>query len=619
MKAKRSLFRLLCLPLLGLLLLPTSSQAIQPQPPETPRIMELLPPQTYGKPGGTIRMLMAKSKDIRMMNVYGYARLVGYDRNFELMPDILLAYENEDDRVFTFHLRPGHRWSDGVPFTAEDFRFYWEDVALNKELSPFGPSKSLQVDSEPPLVEVVDELTIRYSWSTPNPHFLPLLAGPRALAIYLPAHYMRQFHKQYAEPDRLLALQKEAKKRNWVALFKSRAHPYKMDNPELPTLQPWYNSTKPPADRFVFLRNPFYHRVDAKGTQLPYIDEIVVNIVGSSLIAAKTRAGESDLQGRYIRLDNYTFLKEGETQNNYQVRFWKAARGSQFAFYPNLNANDDQWRTLNRDARFRRALSLAINRHEINQVVYYGLASEGGNTLLPESSLFQQDFMEAWNQYDPEQASALLDDIGLIERDDRGIRLLPDGRPMEIIVNTAGEETEETDVLQLVHDHWMDVGIKLHIRPSQREVFRSRVFSGDSIMSVWKGLDNALATSDMSPWELAPYSQQQLQWPMWGDYYETGKGSPPDLLPAVRLRTLVETWEHSRSRQQRWDVWQEMLRIYSNQVFSIGTVTGIMQPIVVSNRLKNVPNQGWYSWEPGSYFGVYNPDTFWVQDAGGRQ
>ncbi|RRJ84753.1 ABC transporter substrate-binding protein [Aestuariirhabdus litorea] len=617
MKARWALTGLLLYSLLGLLSAPL--KAIQPQPPDSPRVMELLPPQTLGKSGGSIHMLMAKSKDIRMMNVYGYARLVGYDRNFELIPDILLAYENEDDRIFTFHLRPGHRWSDGVPFTSEDFRFYWEDVALNEELSPFGPPQSMMVDGEPPVLEVIDELTLRYSWSSPNPNFLPQLAGPRALDLYLPAHYMRQFHARYAEPERLQDRQEKASKRNWVALLKSRAHLYQMDNPELPTLQPWYNSTPAPADRFVFLRNPFFHRVDARGTQLPYIDEVVINIVGSSLIAAKARAGESDLQGRYIRLDNYTFLKQGEQSGGYQVRFWKAARGSQFAIYPNLNAKDDQWRTLNRDVRFRRALSLAINRHEINQVVYYGLAEEGGNTLLPESTLFQEDFMKAWNQYDPRQANDLLDELGLLERDARGIRLLPDGRPMEVVVHTAGEETEETDVLQLVHDHWMEVGIKLHIRPSQREVFRNRVFSGEAIMSVWKGLDNALATSDMSPWELAPYSQQQLQWPMWGNYYETGKGDPPDLLPAKRLRTLVETWESSRNRQQRWDIWQEMLRIYSNQVFSIGTVTGIMQPIVVSNRLRNVPVQGWYSWEPGSYFGIYNPDTFWLRDAEGAR
>ncbi|MCL6414844.1 ABC transporter substrate-binding protein [Aestuariirhabdus sp. Z084] len=594
------------------MLISVDTFAIEPQPPEQPRIMELLPPQTYGKQGGSLRVLMAKSKDIRMLNVYGYARLVGYDQNFELVPDILLSYENEDDRIFTLHLRPGHRWSDGVLFTSEDFRFYWEDVALNKDLSPYGPPKALQVDGEFPTVEIVDELTIRFTWSTPNPHFLPLLAAPRALSIYFPAHYMRQFHNKYVDADRLESLRKQAKKRNWVALFKSKDNVYRMDNPDLPTLQPWYNTTFKPADRFVFLRNPFFHRVDARGTQLPYIDEVVVNIVGSSLIAAKARAGESDLQGRYIRLDNYTFLKEGEKQSNYQVRFWKAARGSQFALYPNLNANDEQWRILNRDVRYRRALSMAINRHEINQVVYYGLASEGGNTLLPESSLFQEDFMRIWNQYSPQEANQLLDEIGLTERDERGVRLLPDGRPMNLIVHTAGEDTEETDVLQLIHDHWLDIGIKLYIRPSQREVFRSRVISGDAVMSVWKGLDNALATSDMSPWELAPYSQQQLQWSKWGDYYETGKGSAPDLLPATRLRTLVEDWERSRNRQQRWDIWQEMLKIYSNQVFSIGTVTGIMQPIVVSNDLRNVPAQGWYSWEPGSYFGVYNPDTFWL-------
>jgi peptide/nickel transport system substrate-binding protein len=587
---------------------------VQQRVPDTPAIVSYQGTENSpGRHGGELRLLMGKARDIRMMVVYGYARLVAYDVKFELFADLLERYEVEDNRVFTFYLRPGHRWSDGHPFTTEDFRYYWEDVANNKDLSPFGPTQALLIDGKPPEVEIINETTIRYRWRKPNPFFLPALAGPRPLFIYLPAHYLKRFHARYTKAAELEQKVAHAGTRNWAGLHHRLARMYKFDNPDLPTLHPWANTTRPPSERFIFKRNPYYHRVDNKGQQLPYIDRVIINIASSSLVPAKTGAGESDLQVRYLRLDNYTFLKAGEQRNNYSVRLWRTAKGSQMALYPNLNTNDLVWRKLLHDARFRRALSLAIHRHEINQVIYFGLVLESNNTVLPQSPLFRPEFQQSWAKFDLQQANALLDEIGLTEHDNRGIRLLPDGRPLEIIVQSAGESTEETDVLELIHDSWMQAGVKLYTRPSQREVFRNRTFSGDTIMAVWAGLSNGIATADMSPEELAPTSQQQLQWPKWGQYFETrGRtGQSPTLDSVEQLSRLNEQWRFAGTREERERIWHTMLKTHADQQFSIGTVCGVPQPVVINNRLRNIPEEGIYNWEPGSYFGIYRPDTFW--------
>ncbi len=586
--------------------------SIQQRVPETPALVSYQGTgKTPGRYGGELRLLMGKARDIRMMVVYGYARLVAYDEKFELFADLLERFEVENNRVFTFYLRPGHRWSDGHPFTSEDFRYFWEDVANNQDLSPFGPTQALLVDSKPPEVEIINETTIRYRWHKPNPFFLPALAGPRPLFIYLPAHYLKQFHARYAKATELEQKVAQAGTRNWAGLQHRLARMYKFDNPDLPTLHPWVNTTRPPSERFIFKRNPYYHRVDSEGKQLPYIDRVIINIASSSLVPAKTGAGESDLQARYLRLDNYTFLKAGEQRNNYSVRLWRTAKGSQITLYPNLNTNDLVWRELLHDARFRRALSLAIHRHEINQVIYFGLVLESNNTMLPQSPLFRPEYQQSWTEYDLQQANALLDEIGLTKYDKRGVRLLPDGRPLEIIVQTAGESTEETDVLELIHDSWLQAGIKLYTRPSQREVFRNRTFSGDTIMAVWAGLSNAIATADMSPAELAPTSQQQLQWPKWGQYVETrGRtGQSPTIASVEQLARLNEQWRFAGTREERKRIWHTMLKTHADQQFTIGTVCG--QPVVISNRLRNIPEEGIYNWEPGSYFGIYRPDTFW--------
>lgn len=582
--------------------------------PKAPRVVDIKRPNwTTGRYGGEMRMLMGKDRDIRMMVVYGYSRLVGYDDSLQLVPDILERVDNDGSRVFTLHLRPGHKWSDGQPFTSADFRFYWDDVVNNKDVSPFGLPQALLVRGKGPRFEVLSDTAVRYSWDEPNPQFLPTLAGPSPLYLFRPAHYLKQFHPRYIGVDKANAQAKAAGSRNWAGLYQKKDEQYRFDNPELPTLEPWINTTPLPSTRFVLVRNPYFHRVDALGRQLPYIDRVIINISDDKLIPAKAGAGDIDLQARYLRFDNYTFLKQNEKRNKYRVLLWEKALGSQIALYPNLNVDEPEWRKLMRDVRFRRALSLAINRHEINEVVYFGLARPSGNTVLQRSPLFRPEFNKAWIQFDTKQANALLDQIGLTQRDDRGIRLLPDGRPLEVIVDTSGESTEETDVLELIRDSWQKVGVALYSRPSQREVFRKRVFSGKSMMSVWSGLNNGIPSPGMSPLELAPTTQDQLQWPMWGQHYETNRsgGQAPDMAEATELVRLYDEWRVASSDADRERVWLRMLEIHAQQVFTIGIVARALQPVVVQNALHNVPVEGIYSWDPGAYFGMYHPDTFW--------
>jgi peptide/nickel transport system substrate-binding protein len=566
-----------------------------------------------GRYGGSLRILGGSAKDTRLMVVYGYARLVGYNEKLKIVADIAESVDVENGRIFTFHLRKGHRWSDGHPFTAEDFRYYWEDLASNKEASRMGLPQELLVDGQPPRFDVIDALTVRYSWPKPNPFFLPALAGARPIYIFRPAHYLKQFHPRYTDPDLLAKKAKELGQRNWVSLHFFHDRPYKNKHPERPSLQPWVLKTPPPSDRFIFVRNPYYHRIDSQGRQLPYIDTVAMTIASSKLIPAKAGSGEVDLQGRYLSMGNYTFLKQGEKRNDFTVLRWLSAKGSKIALFPNLNVNDAVWQQLFRQPNFRRALSMSINRHDINQVIYFGLALEGNNTVLPRSELSQPTYRTKWAQYDPQMANAMFDALGLDKRNEDGIRLLADGREMEIIVETAGEDSSQIDVLDLIRDDWRKVGIKLFIKPLQREVFRRRIFSGASMMSVWQGMENAIPTSDSSPEELAPTSQQHLQWPRWGQFFETqGRiGEAPNIPAAERLLELYKSWITSVDHKDKTAIWKEMLEIHADQAFTIGLVSGVSQLVVVNNRLRNVPEKGVYNWNPGAMFGVYRPDTFW--------
>lgn len=585
--------------------------------PKVPRVVNLtergLAPGRYG---GTVRMLIGGQRDIRYMPIFSYSRLVGYDQNLKLEADILERFEVENERVFTFYLREGHRWSDSSPFTADDFRYVWEDVFHNKKLSRGGPPATLLANGKHPRFEVIDERTVRYSWDDPNPDFLTDQASPSPTRLMFPSAYLKQFHSKYQTKEIIDQHVARYRLEDWVALHQRMSRTVRPENPDLPTLDAWRNRTEPPSEQFVFDRNPYYHRVDETGQQLPYVDRIILGVSSAELIAAKTGTGESDLQVTNLDFSDYTFLKNAEQRYPIKVNLWKQTRGSRIALIPNLNCKDEVWRKVLQDVRVRRALSLAVNRSEINKAVFYGLAKESANSVLPESPLFKPEYRDAWSAFNVAQANALLDEAGLPFDPETGMRQLPDGRAATIIVESTGEASFETDVLELLSDHWRAVGIKIFLRVAQRELMRRRVKSGDTIMAVQQGLDNGVPTADMSPKELAPTSDDQLQWPLWGLHALSGghDGRPPDLPEAVTLLNMMGEWRAALDTPQRAEVWHRMLALFTDQVFTIGIVNSTLQPVVRAARLRNMPAEALYGFDPTSYLGVYLPDAFWYEE-----
>ncbi|GLS17539.1 peptide ABC transporter substrate-binding protein [Labrys miyagiensis] len=584
--------------------------------PKQPLVADMLVrKRTIGQYGGDMRTLVAKPKDLRYLTVMGYTRLVGYDETLNLKPDILVDVVNEGDRSFTFVLREGHRWSDGAPFTTDDFRFYWEEVALDAELTPAGPPAFMVVDGEPPKVEILDATHVRYSWSHPNPRFLPSLAGPRPEWIYTPVHYMKQFHKKYGDMAKLTGMAKSLEMNSWAALYNQLDDPYGASNPDMPTLDPWWIRTKAPSQQFIFERNPYFHRVDPQGQQLPYIDRIVANVAATGLFAAKANAGEVDLLYRGLNTGDIPMLKGGEAWHKYHTLAWQIARGSAFALYPNLTCNDPVWRALNRDVRFRRALSLSIDRHVLNNTLYFRRGIEGNNTMMPESALHSEEDRKAWATFDPKLASQLLDEAGLDKREGSGTRLLPDGRLAELIVEVSSEASDIIDALEITSEFWADVGIKMVIKAEDSGALNKRAYAGQTVMVASQGLDNAYATAVMPPTELAPLKQEKMAWPKWGQYAETaGKaGEKVDMPEAQQLLDLYSQWMNATTLDERTNAWRDLLRIHADQQFVIGTVQGALQPIVVTKTIQNIPKKAIFSWEPTANLGAYRVDEFYYE------
>jgi len=582
--------------------------------PEEPLVVDLASrSREPGQHGGTMKMFITRSKDVRYMAAWGYARLVGYDSNYQLKPDLLRDVTVSDNgRSVTLHLRRGHKWSDGHPFTTEDFRYWWEDVALNPDLSPNGPPVEMLANGEKPEVEVIDEVTIKYTWPVPNPLFLPALARARPVYIYLPAHYMKKFHAKYADPEELAEKVENANAKTWARLHNHSDDLYKFDDVDLPVLQPWHNTSKKNGQRYILVRNPFYHRIDPNGRQLPYIDKVDLEVAAAGLIPAKVSLGEATLQVRSLGFSDAPVLKKSEKSGGYVTHLWQSGAGSEVALYPNLTYGDPVWRSLFRNAQFRRALSLAIKRKEINKVLYFGLAKERAVAALEESPFFDKANSTAWARFDLAEANRLLDELGIDKRNDAGTRLLPDGRPMEIVIETAGERREEADTLELIAATWKEVGIRLLVRPLDRDILRNRAFAGRSMMVAWYGWNNGVPTADAAPTELAPVDQANFSWPKWGQYYQTkgAAGEPVDLPQAERLLQLYKNWIAAGSDMRKAEIWREMLKIQADQVFVLGTVSRAPIPVAANDALRNVPAEGLYAWDPGAQLGIHRIDEF---------
>jgi peptide/nickel transport system substrate-binding protein len=202
----------------------------------------------------------------------------------------------------------------------------------------------------------------------------------------------------------------------------------------------------------------------------------------------------------------------------------------------------------------------------------------------------------------------------MTKRNDEGVRLLPDGRAATIVVEYSSEVSEDTDMLSLIADQWKKIGIKLLSKPQSLNNFRMRAFSGDAIMTAYAGVVTAVPSLETSPKEFCPTMQGGLQWPRWGMYIESkGKqGEKCDMQEACVLLDYLREWETATDDATRLDAWRKILDATMEEVFSIGTLNGIRQPLVIGPKVRNVPKEGYYAWDPGGYIGLYKPDTFWV-------
>ena len=276
---------------------------------------------------------------------------------------------------------------------------------------------------------------------------------------YHPRHYLEKWHINH-NPKAEEVAKEEGFDTWWEALY---AHYWwaPLTDIDKPTLQPWV-LTETTTERKVFERNPYYWKVDTAGNQLPYIDGVIAAIVDKEVYQLKVISGEADVAYVQTSFEDFSLYKENEARGDYRVIPVPGIYGSEVMFGLNQNDPDPALRTLFQDLRFRRALSLAINRAEINDIVYYGLLVPRQATILPSASFFEEEWAQANAAYDTDGADALLDEMGLTARDGDGFRIGEDGQAVLLLVEySTGELVDPTTTLELVKEYWEAIGLKV--------------------------------------------------------------------------------------------------------------------------------------------------------------
>ena len=570
--------------------------AVEKRLPETPLVVPVV--ERAGQYGGVWRRAFLGPADSN-----NYVRVV-YDALFRFSPDgakiepklAQAAEPSADFKVWTVRLRKGSRWSDGAPFGADDIVFWYKDVLLNKELTPTLPGWMRNPDGSPALVEKVDASTVRFSYTAPATLFLTAVANAdgadRTYAMFLPAHYLKQFHPAYASKEAIDKAIQAAGFKSWTELFANRNAP--PENPERPTMAAWAPTSRASDPIFTLRRNPYYVGVDPEGNQLPYIDEVrftyFADVQALNLAAI---AGNFDLQARHINMTNYPVLKDQEKTGKYRIITWPTFGGSDAVIAINQTYTADPvMGKVMAQKDFRIALSLAINRDQIKESVFLGLGEPRQGVPAPWHPYFPgAEYATKFTQFDRAAANKLLDGIGLTKKDGNGIRLLENGKPATIEISVVPAFGAWPDVALLVSKDWEAVGIKTVVQIRERALHFKMGENNELMSEIWNEDTSAFPYTGNA--KVDPRNAPILTMgPLWRRWYATG--GKEGMEPTPEMKRIVEIVDKARTvgPDEQVKLSQELYRIWADNVFEIGTIglTPMVQGVVVvGTKFRNVP------------------------------
>ena len=593
-------------PMLAALVKDGKLPPVEKRLPDKP--MVVTPLQEVGVYGGVWRGAWKGPADY---HAYGRQNVEGVlawppDPKLPLEYNLAEKYEfSNDNKDITLFFRKGLKWSDGQPWTVDDIIFWWENIETNKELTA-APHGEWLTSGKPMTLEKIDEITIKLKFNAPNGLILRMLAfhgsqwpmNFERFGFYAPAHFLKQYLPKFNTDI------KDYKTFNEKADYL---------NPGVPVMTPWMVSSYKAGDpKLVATRNPYYWKVDPKSQQYPYIDTMEFTLVeNNDAIAALALACNIDFQFRGMDLKKFPLSKENESKCKYTVQRWPAAQGTMVALWPNQSYTEDPvLGTIFANKDFRIALSYAIDRKKINSVSYLDQGVINSEPVVKDSPFFLAETATLYSEFDPKKSAEFLDKAGLKMGPDGKVRLRPDGKPLEITIETE-RVGADLDALQLVAENWNAVGVKTVVKTETRDLFWPRATGNQIQVSVW-GTDRGLEPF-VDPIYVFPFDERSWMAPAFGTYYKTSgtQGIKP-IGKLAESQVLYDQMKVTTDQTKLVDLGKQMIKIATEDAWTISLVGSVPAPTIIKNNMRNVPTtvtQDWIFFTPGNQ----KPYTFYYK------
>jgi len=598
----------------------TDLPPVEERLPENPLVVE--PFERVGEYGGEWNTALIGSDDGNWLQLtIGYEPLARWNPEWtEVVPNVAESWEvNEDSTEYTFRLREGMKWSDGAPFTADDFMFWYEDVLMNEELTE-SVSDWLTSGGEPVVVEKLDDTTVVFKFAAPNGLFLQNLAVSDGARIFssFPRHYLEQFHPKYADAEELERKIRAADAADWVELFWRQTDASdRWRHTALPTLNPWILRTAYDGStrRVVAERNPYYWKVDPEGNQLPYIDRVVFDVVEEpEVLLLKAGNGELDMQTRHLDdAVNRPVLIDNMERGDYRIIQLNPAWSNAMMITLNLTHKNPVKRAVFQNKDFRIGLSHAIDRSEIVDLIHVGQSEPYQAAPLPDTELYDEELATQYTEFDVALANEHLDRAGFAERDAQGFRLGPDGKRILVTVEVSTTELEHIDTLGLIERYWEAVGVEVQVRPLEGSLLSERADANEPDATVWVGGGGLDQLSILDPKWFFPQNQTSrfaTAWGIWNMNPEDGLAQePPDYVK--RQKELYAQVQATSDPDEQIQFMRELLDVTEEQFYIIGTARQPVSVGIAKNNFRNVPESmplTWYYQGPGPT----NPEQYFI-------
>lgn len=572
--------------------------SVEDRLPAAPDVLDVL--EGVGTYGGALRFgLVGASDHPGLTRFTGAQNLVRWapDRQ-TIVPNLAESWEvDAEGKVFTFKLREGLKWSDGTLFTADDISFNIEDLILNSDFGSV-PSR-FTAGGEPIAFEKIDDLTFTLSFAAPYGSFPAVLARPESQAItYYSKNYCSQFHPDYNE--NIVDLVSSSGASDWQNLLLQKCgEPQQVarwGNPERPTMDPWIieEPYTGGATLVTLERNPYFWQVDAEGNQLPYIDRLEARVFQESqALVLAAIGGQIDWQLRQLEeAANRPVLAQNREAGDYQLQEAVPAGGLNMTIMLNLTHQDEVLRDLFNEKDFRVALSHGIDRQAIIDTAMLGVGQPWQGGSFEDDPAYDERLSTEHLAYDVDQANALLDGLGLTERNGEGIRLMSDGRPVKFQIDVVpSNQPEWVDMLQLMERGWTEIGVDMDLNVVERSFFVERTDANAHDAAVWGGGSLSFIPGQV-PWGYVPIEKDAYYGKPWVEWFlsEGEEG----IEPPQSVKDRVALWAEAAGtpdRDKQYDLFRQIAESAADDFFVMGVSKSTSTYGIVKNGLANVPAQ----------------------------